>query len=184
MTTVGAISPYLKVKPLLQDLSANKTGLQQPSHHFLAYKALWQSLSRRIDLYRRQQLDSWLKQHQYSMSEGEQWELQILQQSNQTSQTFIDWSAEYFEVVIAALQSGLFYSDAFQKQLFHSYIETGRITLAQQNKIHQQAIVNGSQESIASYSSQANSQDKNRYDNILGILSMATITLLSISFII
>lgn len=177
MTTVGATSPYGDVKPLPLNVSVIKSDLPQPSHHFLAYKALLQSLNRRVDLHRRQQLDSWLKQHQYALVDGEHWELQVLQQSNQTTHKFINWSAEYGEVVASALQSGLFYSDAFQKQLFHCYIETARITLSQQETIHQQVIANMNQGDVTAH----RSQHQRHSEITLGLLSVASITFLSIN---
>ncbi|WP_144392940.1 hypothetical protein [Pleionea sediminis] len=98
-------------------------------HHRAAYQALVIDLSRGDTFERRKSLDSWLKSHGHPLSHGENWE--------KVNGEF-DWSYEYRQVVQDAMINGFFYSDAFQKQLFHCYIETGRLTLEKQEQITRQ----------------------------------------------
>jgi hypothetical protein len=122
------------------------------AHHPRAYQALWQTLKNEPDVFaRRRQLDHWLKQHGHSLTDGERWENEFLtteeltkapvEQYDFNHQTlFVDWRSEYCTVVGQALRNGFFYSDAFQKQLYHTYIETERLSLNMQQAIHQRAL--------------------------------------------
>jgi hypothetical protein len=120
------------------------------AHHPRAYRALWQELAGEPCMFeRRRQLDSWLKQHDHPLIDGERWERQWLTMSNSLSsvttsvelsrETAFDWSNEYFTVVLQALRQGRFFSDAYQKQLYHTYIETGRVSLTEQERLHRRA---------------------------------------------
>ncbi len=97
-------------------------------HHKQAYQSLVMALNKAEALQRRMQLDAWLKQHSYVLEQGMNWEGEL--QS-------LDWTIEYRQVIRSALKRGVFYSDAFQKQLHHCYIESGRLTLEKQDQLHQ-----------------------------------------------
>ncbi len=108
----------------------NDWGMTKKSHHKEAYKALWKSLQHQDDiLERRKQLDSWLKMHQKPLAQGAVWEKEFTGSNLLNSEAF--WQDEYQQVALQAVRNGFFYSDAFQKQLFHMYVETGRLTLKQ-----------------------------------------------------
>ncbi len=108
------------------------------THHKRAYQALWQSLAKLFDsLERRQQLDLWLMQHGHPLADGELWEQEF---SQSTYGWAFDWRKEYLAVIRFALRGGYFYSDAFQKQLYHAYIETERLSLAEQELLHHKAL--------------------------------------------
>lgn len=109
------------------------------THHKQAYQALWQAMVKHPDVFeRRKQLDNWLKQHGHPLLDGVRWENELREKAKQPK---LNWRDEYAEVICLALQSGYFYSDAFQKQLHHIYVETGRLSLIEQESVHESAIL-------------------------------------------
>ncbi|MCO7224525.1 hypothetical protein [Pleionea sp. CnH1-48] len=107
------------------DASRLSENRRDTGHHQVAYKALLKNLNGQEDPFkRRQTLDLWLRNHHYSLWQGEQWEQAVSCESHLDT---LDWRQEYMSVVRQALINGFFYSDAFQQRLYNTYVEPGRI---------------------------------------------------------
>lgn len=97
-------------------------------HHKQAFQSLASALNKTERYPRRLQLDAWLKHHDHSLEQGAAWERELNE---------LDWATEYRAVIREALSQGGFYSDAFKKQLHHCYVESERLTLKQQEQLHE-----------------------------------------------
>lgn len=135
-------------------------------HHAEAYLALARSMVNEEPLARREQLDRWLLAHGYDMQQGVMWELERSSCTNAGE----FWQQEYRRTTDNAYQAGLFYSDAFQKRLYHRFIENDRVLLSEAQRIQQQQQVSRHQES--------QSNRENSAVRLLSVSSLLVVTAL------